>query len=118
MTEQEIIDRVLARSRQTEADQLRLIQTDLLFTSGDVVDEDYIDAQLDAIADQNSNGRIEPVMSRFERQPMSRVMPRAIVAALNAPMPANAIWPSESWPAQPVSTVTETAQIANPRILA
>ena len=32
-------------------------------------------------------------------------------------MPANAIWPSESWPPQPVSTVTDTAQIANARMI-
>ena len=32
-------------------------------------------------------------------------------------MPANAIWPSESWPPQPVSTVTDTAQIAKARII-
>ena len=31
-------------------------------------------------------------------------------------MPANAIWPSESWPAQPVSTVSDSAQIAKPAI--
>ena len=33
-------------------------------------------------------------------------------AAKSAPMPANAIWPSDSWPSQPVTTVSEDAQIA------
>ena len=49
---------------------------------------------------------------------MLSVTPRTNAAALSAPMPANAIWPSESCPAQPVSTVTETAAIANARIIA
>ena len=39
-------------------------------------------------------------------------MPRVEAAASRAPMPANAIWPSESWPAQPVSTVSDSPQIA------
>ena len=44
--------------------------------------------------------------------------PRTSAAAVSAPRPANAIWPSESCPAQPVSTTTDTAQIANARIVA
>ena len=39
-------------------------------------------------------------------------------AALSAPSPANAAWPSDSCPAQPVSTVTDTAMIAVARISA
>ena len=50
-------------------------------------------------------------------QPMSTLMPRVNAAVSSAPMPAKAIWPRESWPAQPVSTVSERAQIAKPRIV-
>ena len=32
-------------------------------------------------------------------------------------MPAKAIWPSDSWPAHPVSTVSESAQIAKQPIV-
>ena len=39
-------------------------------------------------------------------------------AAVSAPRPANAIWPSESWPPQPVSTTTEIAQSAKAMIVA
>ena len=66
----------------------------------------------------NGTGRIEPAASRCDRQPMLTVTPRTSAAALSAPIPAKAIWPSDSWPAQPVSTVTETAQIANARMIA
>ena len=38
--------------------------------------------------------------------------PRVRAAASSAPMPANAICPRDSWPAQPVSTVSDNAQIA------
>ena len=34
-------------------------------------------------------------------------------AAKSAASPAKAIWPSESWPSQPVSTVSDEAQMAN-----
>ena len=33
-------------------------------------------------------------------------------AANSAARPAKAIWPSESWPSQPVSTVSDEAQMA------
>ena len=33
-------------------------------------------------------------------------------AANSAPRPAKAIWPSESWPSQPVRTVSDVAQMA------
>ena len=47
---------------------------------------------------------------------MFMVTPRSNAAALRPPIPANAIWPSESCPPQPVSTVTDTAQIAKARM--
>ena len=37
-------------------------------------------------------------------------------AANSAPRPAKAIWPSESWPNQPVRTVSEVAQMAKASI--
>ena len=57
-------------------------------------------------------------MIRVDRQPMSNETPRTNAAALSAPMPANAICPSDSWPPQPVSTVTDTAHNANARTIA
>jgi hypothetical protein len=53
---------------------------------------------------------------RVSCQPMFADMPRDRAAAVSAPRPANAICPSESCPPQPVSTVTDTAQIAKPAI--
>ena len=44
--------------------------------------------------------------------PRSRFMPRVSAAATSAPNPANAICPSDSWPAHPVRTVSESPQIA------
>ena len=39
-------------------------------------------------------------------------------AATSAPKPANAICPSDSWPAQPVRTVSESPQSAKQQIVA
>ena len=50
----------------------------------------------------------------------SRCRPRrraTSAAAVSAPSPANAIWPSESCPAHPVSTTTDTAHSANATIV-
>ena len=44
--------------------------------------------------------------------------PRVSAAAVRAPMPAKAICPSESCPAQPVSTVSDSAQTAKAAIVA
>ena len=63
-----------------------------------------------------------PIAGRLPRrmrvlcQPMSTESPRDTAAAVSAPSPANAICPSDSCPAHPVSTTTDTAQIANARI--
>ncbi len=51
-------------------------------------------------------------MSVSNATPMSSDTPRTNAAALSAPIPANAICPSESCPPQPVSTVTDTAHTA------
>ena len=81
-----------------------------------------LNAPITAIAPRrpmaNGTGRIDPAASRCDRQPMFSVAPRANVAALNAPIPASAICPSDSCPPQPVSTVTETAHSAKARITA
>ena len=44
--------------------------------------------------------------------------PRVSAAATRAPNPAKAIWPSDSWPAHPVSTISESPQIAKQAIVA
>ncbi len=49
-------------------------------------------------------------------QPRSMLTPRMKAAVRSAPTPANAICPRDNWPAQPVSTVSDRAQMANARI--
>jgi len=51
-------------------------------------------------------------------KPTPKSNPLLNPAAERAPMPAKAIWLRDNWPAQPVTTVSETAQIANARTLA
>ena len=51
------------------------------------------------------------------RIPNPNGMPAVCSAAVvNAPRPTNPNWPSDNWPAQPVSTVRESATSANNNI--
>ncbi len=69
-------------------------------------------------AQPNEIPPIPPSRMRVECQPMLNWSPRISAAAVSAPMPANAICPSDSCPAQPVSTTTETAHSAKAMIVA
>ena len=44
---------------------------------------------------------------------MEKLTPRTIAVVSIAPSPANANCPRESWPAQPVSRVSDMATMAN-----
>ena len=65
----------------------------------------------------NRSASIPACRKRVSPHPMSTLMPRVNAAVRSAPIPAKAIWPSDSWPAHPVSTVSERAQMAKPRIV-
>ena len=56
--------------------------------------------------------------SRSSPIPTPNSKPRLNPAAIRAPIPANAIWLRDNCPAQPVTMVIETAQIAKARMLA
>ena len=71
-----------------------------------------------AIRIDSTNGSAGASLDVGVDQPMSNSRPRVKAAASSAPMPANAIWPSDSWPAQPVRTVSDSAQMAKARIMA
>ena len=61
---------------------------------------------------QGERHRLEADVERTSRSSS----PRVSAAPVNAPMPANAIWPSDSCPAHPVSTVSDSAQIVKAAI--
>ena len=69
-------------------------------------------------AERDARERAADEQRRAPADVEREVRPRTNAAALSAPMPANAIWPSDSCPPQPVSTVTDTAHTANARTMA
>ncbi len=50
-------------------------------------------------------------------RPTLTLMPRCRAAARKAPMPAKAIWPNDSWPNHPVSTVSDNPHRAKTRMV-
>ena len=65
-----------------------------------------------------TRGKVTEKNSHLSPMPTPTVSPRLNPAANRAPMPAKAIWPRESWPAQPVTMVMERAHMAKARMLA
>ena len=62
--------------------------------------------------DDHGEHRAERARRRAGSTPVSTCQRAAIVPATAAPKPTNAIWPRLTWPAQPVSTTSDSPIIA------